>query len=583
MARAANREAMAHLEQALGALRRLPETRETTELTIDLRIDLRNALVPLGEWARMGEHLHEAEGLARTLGDPHRLARIATFMVTQCRTTGDYDEAVRFGQEALSLARTLGDRSIEVVATSFLGITHFARGEFSAAATLLERNVALEGDLRAERFGTAAIQSALSGAYLAEVLSELGRFDEAIGHAEAAVRIAEAADHPLTLYFGLFGLGRAHLRRGDLPRATRVLERGLDLCRTWQFVLGTPFVAATLGAAYALAGRADEALPLVAGAVEEFRRRPTHTWPALILLCAGMTSLSAGRIDEAASHAREALALSRRLGARASEAHALCLAGDVASAGGAEDAEGYYREALALAGELGMRPLVAHCHLGLGKLYRRTGQRRAGAGAPHHRDDDVPRDGHGLLAGAGGGGAGAAQLRHITGGCDGNAVWDPNPELIGQRTWPPDQYSQSEWRGCEHPGDGTMSTTTTTFVATDPAGYERFMERWSQRLAPSFVEFAGVQAGERALDVGCGTGSLTLALMAAGVAAAVGVDPSSRTSSSRVIAPPTPWSASTWATGQRSPTGMASSTGACRCWCWTWSPTRRRSSRRCAG
>jgi tetratricopeptide (TPR) repeat protein len=88
-----------------------------------------------------------------------------------------------------------------------------------------------------------------------------------------------------------------------------------------------------------------------------------------------MTYLSAGRIDEAASHAREAMALTRRLGARASEAHALCLAGDVALTAGAEDAEGYYRAALALATELGMRPLVAHCHLGLGKLYRRTGQR----------------------------------------------------------------------------------------------------------------------------------------------------------------------------------------------------------------
>ena len=42
----------------------------------------------------------------------------------------------------------------------------------------------------------------------------------------------------------------------------------------------------------------------------------------------------------------------------------------------AEDALGYYREALALAGELSMRPLVAHCHLGLGKLYRRTGKRQ---------------------------------------------------------------------------------------------------------------------------------------------------------------------------------------------------------------
>jgi hypothetical protein len=89
-----------------------------------------------------------------------------------------------------------------------------------------------------------------------------------------------------------------------------------------------------------------------------------------------MTCLSVGRVDDAAGHAREALALTRRLGARGGEAHALCLAGDVASTGGDEDASGYYREGLALAEELGIRPLVAHCHLGLGKLYRRTGARK---------------------------------------------------------------------------------------------------------------------------------------------------------------------------------------------------------------
>jgi tetratricopeptide (TPR) repeat protein len=85
---------------------------------------------------------------------------------------------------------------------------------------------------------------------------------------------------------------------------------------------------------------------------------------------------SAGRIDEAAAHAREALELTRRLGARASEADALCLAGDVASTRGADEATGYYREALTLADTLGMRPLVAHCHLGLGKLCRRAGARK---------------------------------------------------------------------------------------------------------------------------------------------------------------------------------------------------------------
>jgi len=126
-----------------------------------------------------------------------------------------------------------------------------------------------------------------------------------------------------------------------------------------------------LGVACALAGRSDDALSLVADAVEEFRSRES----GLILLCAGMTYLSAGRINEAAGYARKALALTRRLGARARETHALCLAGDIASAAGADDAENFYREALTLAGKLGMRPLVAHCYLGLGKLYRRTGKR----------------------------------------------------------------------------------------------------------------------------------------------------------------------------------------------------------------
>src|SRR5215467_3360406 len=63
------------------------------------------------------------------------------------------------------------------------------------------------------------------------------------------------------------------------------------------------------------------------------------------------------------------------------------------------------------------------------------------------------------------------------------------------------------------------------FPAHDPTGYERLMGRWTQRLAPLLIEFGGLADGERVLDVGCGTGSLSHALPeAANIAAVTGID-----------------------------------------------------------
>ena len=42
--------------------------------------------------------------------------------------------------------------------------------------------------------------------------------------------------------------------------------------------------------------------------------------------------------------------------------------------------------------------------------------------------------------------------------------------------------------------------------------YERFMGRWSRRLAPLLVTFARVAGGDSVLDAGCGTGALSFAI-----------------------------------------------------------------------
>jgi tetratricopeptide (TPR) repeat protein len=108
--------------------------------------------------------------------------------------------------------------------------------------------------------------------------------------------------------------------------------------------------------------------------------------------------LLGSRLDDARKAVEEALELARRHGERGNEAEALRVLGECASAGARPDpttARRSFEQAVVLAEELAMRPLVAHCHLGLTKVYWRTGQ-RAQARAHLSTAMTMYRDGHAL-------------------------------------------------------------------------------------------------------------------------------------------------------------------------------------------
>jgi len=377
--RSAYREAVTCFEQALAALPRLPRTHERLEAAIDLRFDLRTSLLPLGQLEKGLEYLREAEGLARTLDDPRRLAWASAYMISSCWLTGRLTDALTFAQTAQAIADTLGDLRLKVVANQYLAATLWNVGDYQAAMDLFRKvTESLKGDLSRERFGQALLPSVFARRYLAHALSERGEFDQSIAEAEEGLRIAEAADHPFSLGQAYLVLGYIHVVKGEFDQAVPLLERALAMSRDWNIRLLSPSCMGFLGYTYALSGRLAEGLALLADAMTAFESGVATVFHSLVAAHAGEACILAGRSQEAHRHAERALTLARRRGERGDEAYALRLLGEIHSQETPPDdgaAETRYRQAMTLADHLGMRLLVAHCQFGLSTLYRRTEKR----------------------------------------------------------------------------------------------------------------------------------------------------------------------------------------------------------------
>ena len=176
---------------------------------------------------------------------------------------------------------------------------------------------------------------------------------------------------------------RIHLGKGDVRLAAKQESPDALVGKVVQALLPSPPVRAT----HLLEGPSD--IPVPGGVVKAFPM-PGHTKGSYAYLYDGVLFVGdtmsvrdgalgppASAFDAHPGKNREAvLSLKQQLGDLPVDR--LRLLGDIGLAAdpGRVDplAAERFRESLTIADDLGMRPLVAHCHLGLGKLYRRTGQ-----------------------------------------------------------------------------------------------------------------------------------------------------------------------------------------------------------------
>jgi class 3 adenylate cyclase/tetratricopeptide (TPR) repeat protein len=375
LGRSANLEVAAHMERALEALRHLPESSRTMELAVDLRIELWNALAPLGQFARASDVTRDAEGAAERLGDQRRLSRVWALMGNLLCFAGRRAESEGISERARAVGEAIGDLVAQVGANTNLGLNAYSAGDYRRAQRFQERILQLipSGRVR-ERFGRALLPAVNALSNLAAAQAQRGLFDKAVRHCQGAIELAEEVEHPYSLAVACWNAGRVHTLRGDLAQARPPLSRARSLAEELTIGFLIPAVALDLSALSVLEGRAKDALSLVPVARTALENG-LEWWETLAELRLGEALLAAGRVDEAGVAATGTLGLARERGERGHQAWALRLLGETAAhprATIAETAEGHYREALGLAERLEMRPLVAHCHRGLGALYRRT-------------------------------------------------------------------------------------------------------------------------------------------------------------------------------------------------------------------
>jgi class 3 adenylate cyclase/tetratricopeptide (TPR) repeat protein len=388
LGRSALREAWSHLEHAIAVLPHLPQTKTTLEQAIDLRLEARTCLGPLGEFARLLEVGLEAVPLAEALHDLHREALVHSLVSIALTLLGRGMEGIAYGERAMAIAAASQEPIVDISARYALGIAHWHLGAFRTAIDILHRHVEMEpeqagvrsiepwvaADLRRARYLYCQSQTVA-----AHCFAELGDFDRAMQHAGRALKVAQELELLSPRALAESAAGTVHVRRGNIQEARLLSQRWLQTYAATELPQPRLVMATFVGEVFNVLGHIEDAIALFEPAWQFAESKSIFALGPRLLALLSDAYGHAGRIEAAMATGSRALDLARQVAQRGDEAVALYRLGNIHSYGApvnANSARERYQEALVLAHELGMRPLEAQCHLALGELASKTTNRR---------------------------------------------------------------------------------------------------------------------------------------------------------------------------------------------------------------
>jgi class 3 adenylate cyclase/tetratricopeptide (TPR) repeat protein len=363
-ARSSNRTAVKFLNEARAAAEHLPDAPEKTALLVDVLLDLRYPLFKLGELTEVSRILAHAADMVHAQDDPRRLSLLHAYQSHISWVRGDSLRALQDARISATAAARIPDRGLVVRARFQEGMVLTARGDYPAGiAALSELLDHITAGFGGGTYPDAAM-AANAQSYIARACAEIGDFDQARRHAEAAVKLADVIEDPFSQTFAALGVGFLHLSLGDPQAAVTWLERAREKSIQAEAEFLKPLPTGFLGMAYVMAGQAERATPLLEDAIRQadaigFRASQPYRLAAL-----ARAYLAGGRTGDALRKATEAYERACVQSEVFGQATALCVLAEAARQSGpvtSRDADGYLSLALELARRHGLAPIERLC------------------------------------------------------------------------------------------------------------------------------------------------------------------------------------------------------------------------------
>ena len=277
---------------------------------------------------------------------------------------GDYKKAIEFNQQSLSIAKEIGDKSLEGKACTNLGCAYVCLGDYKQAIEFHQQALSIAkeiGDKHSEGIAYTNIGSVYS--YLAD-------YEEAIKFSQQAVSVAKEVEDKDLEGKAYINLGKAHHFLGDYKKAIEFNQQSLSIAKEIGDKSLEGKACTNLGCAYVCLGDYKEAITFHQQSLSIAKEMGNKGLESKAHTNLGSAYQYLADYKKAIQSHQESLSIAKEIGDKHSEGIAYTNIGSVYySLGDYKQAIEFNQQALSIAKDIGDKGSKGEAYTNLGIAY----------------------------------------------------------------------------------------------------------------------------------------------------------------------------------------------------------------------